>query len=169
DDVLTLAFNGTDGDGDAVEGAIDLGGAATFAINDDVPMLDGDALDDFELAFSVDEARLVENDTVSDSVDVRGAINTAGLISYGADGKQDDSLTLSLNLSEDGAASGLFALDADSTDAGAAILLRTNTDGAIEGYTADGGVYFTLELDGDALVFTQAQAIWHEDVQETLS
>ncbi|XGA79600.1 DUF5801 domain-containing protein [Halomonas sp. CH40] len=169
DDVLTLAFTGTDGDGDTVEGAIDLGGAATFAINDDGPTLDDAALEGVELAFSVDEAGLVENDTVSDSVDVRAAINTAGLINYGADEKQDDSLTLRLNLSEDGAASGLFALDADSTEAGDAILLRTNTDGAIEGYTAEGGVYFTLELDGDALVFTQAQAIWHEDAQETLS
>ncbi|WP_155833448.1 DUF5801 repeats-in-toxin domain-containing protein [Halomonas sp. BC04] len=154
----------TDGDGDVVSDTLSADLSGSITIVDDMPSLDEDALADFDLTFSVNEAGLVENSTVSDSVNMRDAINAAGLINYGADGKQVGSLTLSLTLSEDGAASGLSALDPDSTNAGESILLRTGSNGEIEGYTAsDNEVYFTLELVGDELVFTQLQAIWHDD------
>ncbi|SES34986.1 type I secretion C-terminal target domain (VC_A0849 subclass), partial [Vreelandella subterranea] len=95
-----------------------------------------------------------------------------GVINYGADGEQGETLALSLTLNSDGEsapASGLYALDADSTGQGEPILLRTNESGDIEGYTESGGTYFTLSVDGNDVVFTQQQAIWHADAEESLS
>src|SRR5690554_6417004 len=110
-------------------------GTATGTLNvtilDDEPSLNDEAVENFTLAFEVNEAGLADSDIPShDSVNVREAINTTGLINYGADGK--GSLEISLLLSGEGAESGLYALSDDSTGQGDAILLRTNDAGEVE-------------------------------------
>ncbi|SES22662.1 hypothetical protein SAMN04487958_1101, partial [Vreelandella subterranea] len=113
--LASLVYTVTDAGGNTASNNLNI------TILDDGPVLDEGYLESFQLAFGVDEAGLVDNDSVSDRTNVRDALNTAGVINYGADGEQGETLALSLTLNSDGEsapASGLYALDADSTGQG---------------------------------------------------
>ena len=162
----------TDADGDVANATINIG-QGVFSIQDDGPdasLNTGAALDTIVL----DETRPVGTDTAGGGAPNGVASGTAnfadnfnGPADFGADGA--GSVVYSLNLSSNGIASGLFALqpsdisagDGDGYGQGASITL-SQTGNTVTG-SAGGTDYFTISINPatGVVTFTQLNPIWH--------